>query len=59
MRELTFDDMDLASGGIVQFIPLAVAMGSTFAKGGAGWFLGGVGIGMAVHSMDDDSCKKE
>ena len=51
MRELTFDDMDQASGGILPLIPLAVAVGSTFAKGGMAYFLGGVGIGMAGRQV--------
>ena len=51
MRELTIDDMDQASGGILQFIPLAIAVGSTFAKGGTAYFLGGIGIGMAGRGV--------
>lgn len=58
MRELTFDDMDQASGGVLPIIALGVAVGSTFTSGGTAWFLGGVGIGMAAnhawnHYSDD------
>ena len=53
MRELTFDDMNQASGGILPLIPVAIAVGSTFAKGGVAYFLGGVGIGMAAHQAYD------
>ncbi|MCZ0945213.1 MAG: hypothetical protein OXJ53_19340 [Gammaproteobacteria bacterium] len=49
MRELTFDDMDQASGGVLPFIALGVAVGSTFTSGSAAAFLGGVGIGMAGY----------
>ena len=51
MRELTFDDMDQASGGILPLIPLAVAVGSSLAKGSTLYFLGGVGIGMAANQV--------
>ena len=51
MRELTFDDMDQASGGVLPFIALGVAVGSTFAKGSTLYFLGGVGIGMAANQV--------
>ena len=53
MRELTYDDMDQASGGVLPLIALGVAVGSTVAKGGTAWFLGGVGIGMAANSVWD------
>ena len=49
MRELTFDDMDQATGGVLPFIALGIALGSTFTSGSAAAFLGGVGIGMAGY----------
>ena len=59
MRELTFDDMDQASGGVLPFVPVAIAIAGTFAKGGAGYFLGGVGIGMAAHQAYDHYSNEE
>ena len=55
MRELTNSDMIQATGGLffAPLLPAVIAVGSTFAKGGAGYFLGGVGIGMALHQAYD------
>ena len=49
MRELTIDDMDQASGGVLPLIALGVAIGSTITTGKTAAFLGGVGIGMAGY----------
>ena len=51
MRELTFDDMDQTAGGVLPFIALGIALGSTFTSGSAAAFLGGVGIGMAGYQV--------
>lgn len=53
MRELTFDDMDQANGGVVPFFALGVAVGSLVARGYVGSFIGGVGLGIAISDVKD------
>ena len=53
MRELTIDDMDQASGGVVPIFALGLAVGSAVARGYLGTFLGGVSIGFAVSDLQD------
>ncbi len=51
MRELTTNDMEQASGGVLPIIAVGVAVGSTFTSGSVAGFLGGVGIGMAGYQV--------
>ena len=57
MRELTIDDMDQASGGVVPIFALGLAVGSAVARGYAARFLGGVGIGFAGRDVYEDYFK--
>lgn len=53
MRELTFDDMDQTSGGVVPIIALVVQVGSMVARGYAARALAGAGTGMAISDVQD------
>ena len=55
MRELTIQDMEQASGGIIPaIVGLAIAIGSTAVRSAtAQAFMGGVGIGWALEEAMD------
>lgn len=57
MRELTTQDMELASGGIIPaLIGLAIAIGSTAARTAATQiFVGGMGVGWALGDVMDEA----
>ena len=53
MRELTFDDMDQASGGILPVIGFALAVAGKVGGGGGavGWAIGSASLVLASYEL--------